>query len=367
MGTRKEDLKALREMQSIKREFQEISEELAALDIEEINFDLCCDEYKTNHLEECKGEKEAALKKVPEEFYQRREAAVKKYAILPWIGIAAGIAVVLLASNYAGLGLLIGIAGFVVKSIIKASISKSIEAELSKKMDELEAEYDAKLEKAFDEDEAEELRYQSDLENAIQKLREENQPEREKLEQQREACEKKLDEIRIISYDDMDNIDALIKILDSGRADNVKEALLIVDEQKRQEEEAEKRHRREEAEAERRRQEEERIRLASTPGTVHVRIGSINTYSGLLKTVRNAIYFDGTNYGPGDANGTTTFQLNPGAHNVYGQLEEAGYLFTSPNQSFTLPGGGDVYIKIMIKNAAARIYLCSSESEFLSN
>ena len=61
----------------------------------------------------------------------------------------------------------------------------------------------------------------------------------------------------------MKNIPALINLLESNRADNIKEALLALDEQIRKETEAKERRRREEAEIKRQRQAEEAARKSA--------------------------------------------------------------------------------------------------------
>ncbi|MBQ5601266.1 MAG: hypothetical protein IIU77_00410 [Clostridia bacterium] len=367
MDTRKEDIKTLQEMQSIQRELKNISQGLKRLDEIEDNVTVDENQYRMTNAIECEENKEKAITESFDVFIKKQKAATAKFSFAPWVGLAAGIAVIILSKEIAWLGMILFVLGFVIKGIASSVISKQISKEQDAAISKIEAEYKTKLEKAKEEDEEEENRYYNDLEIAREKCREHNKAAREKLENQQKEYENNLDKIRVISDDDMKNIPALIKILEGNRADNIKEALLVMDEQKRQEKEAEERRRREEAEEKRRRKAEEEARLATMPGTVHIRIGSINTYSGNLQTVRNAIYFDGALYGAGDANGTTTFQLNPGAHNVYAQLQEAGYIFTSPNQTFTLPGNGHVYLKVMIKNARAVISLCSSESDFWSN
>lgn len=142
---------------------------------------------------------------------------------------------------------------------------------------------------------------------------------------------------------DPDIIDELLDLLESHRADNIKEALLERDREKRRLEQE-----RQAAIA------AEAARKASMPGKVYVRIGSINTYSGALQTVANNIYVDGASYGAGNANGSV-IQLNPGPHNIYAQLQEAGYIFTTPTYSFYLEGEGSIRLKIMIKNAVPMI------------
>lgn len=372
MNTRNEDIKTLQEMQTIQRELQNVSKALKQLDKSENDVSIDYNQYKTHHADECEMERDDALKESADAFTKQKKSAVAKLSLIPWIGIAAAIAIIVFVKNV-WLGISIGILGFIIKSIPKHIISKRISKEANAEAAKITAAYKIKLDKALEEDEKEKHRYESDLKIAREKCREKNQSARETLEKQAKEYENNLNKIKIISDNDMENIPMLINILKGNRADNIREALLFLDEQKRRKKEEEIRRkeeaerRRQAEEAERRRQAEKAARLASMPGTVHVRIGSINTYSGKLQTVRNSIYFDGAHYGPGDATGTTTFQLNPGIHNVYAQLQEAGYIFTSQNLSFTLPGNGDVYVKIIIKNARASIYLCSSESDFWSN
>ena len=284
------------------------------------------------------------------------------FFLVPFVGIAGAFAVAFLTKIYV-LAAVIFIASFIVAPIWASVIKKRTLAERDQAIRKISKEYDQKYKQALKEDEAERSRYYDDLSAACDKYHEAHRHERERLESEKAEYKKELAKIRIISESDMPNIHQLIRILESNRASNIKEALLELDNQKRLGEEKKRR----EAEEQRRRIAEEEARRANMPGRVHVRIGSINTYSGALQTVRNTIYFDGAQYGFGDATGNTVFQLNPGVHNIYAQLAEAGYVFTTPTQSFMLPGSGDVYLKIAIKNARANVYLCSSESDYWSN
>ncbi len=366
MNTKNEDIQALQEMRIIQRELQTISKGLQNLDKSEDDIDIDYNNYNTHHAEQCEAEKKDAVKQSEASFIKKKKSSVRKFSLLAWLSLAAGIAIIAIFKEVL-LGWIVAPVGLIVKIIAKKIISKKISKESATEIARIEAEYKIKLEKAIEEDKKEDSRYDSDWEAALKNLREKNEPARIKLEKQKQEYEDKLNKIRIISDNDMKNIPALINILESNRADNIKEALLVMDEQIRRENEEKEKRRREEAEIKRQRQAEEAARLASLPGTVHIRIGSINTYSGKLQTVRNNIYFDGALYGAGDASGATTFQLNPGVHNVYAQLQEAGYIFTTPNQTFNLSGNGDVYLKIMIRNARASITLCSSSSDFMSN
>ncbi len=366
MSTKQEDIQTLKEMQIIQRELQTISKGLQNLDKIEDNVSLDYADYDTRHVSRCEFEKEYAIEQAKGVFNKKRKSNVRVFSIFAWLCLAAGIAIIAIF-KIVWLGLVVAPLGFIVKIIASSIISKQNSRKVADEIAKIEAEYKNKLEKAKEEDKKEDDRYDSDFAAALRKQRDENQPARTKLEKQKKEYEDKLKKIRIISDADMKNIPALINLLESNRADNIKEALLTLDEQIHKENEAREKRRREEAEAKRQRQAEEAARLASMPGTVHIRIGSINTYSGKLQTVRNNIYFDGALYGSGDANGATTFQLNPGVHNVYAQLQEAGYIFTTPNQTFTLTGNGNVYLKVMIRNARASITLCSSASEFMSN
>lgn len=364
MSTREQDIKTLQEMQLIRRKIENVSSKISKLVEDEYDVDIDHNQYSTHHVEEYKEEKEAKLRESFDKYIQKEKSAKSKIAFIPWLGIAAGVAIIALLNN-AALGVVVAVLGFVIKAIIKSSVCKPIKKEAEAEAAKIEKEYEVKIEQGWEEDEKEEERYLADIEAEIERRKEADQPERDKLEASLEEYENELNKIKIISDDDMENIPTLISILEGHRADNIKEALLVMDEQKRREKEDEEKRRKEAAEKEKLRQEQEAARLASMPGRVHIRIGSINTYSGKLQTVRNAIYIDGANYGAGDASGDTTLQLNPGAHNMYAQLQEAGYIFTTPTQSFNLSGNGDVYVKIKIKNAVPMITLCSSKSDFM--
>lgn len=366
MSTKQEDIQTLKEMQIIQRELQTISKGLKNLDEMENDVSIDYADYDTTHVICCESKKEQAIAQTKDTYFKKRKSSVRIFKILAWLCLAAGIAVIAVF-KIVWLGFVIAPSGFIIKIIASSIISKKNSRKAAAEIAKIEVEYKTKIEQAKEEDKKEDARYESDFAAALRKIRDENQPARIKLEKQKKEYEEKLEKIKVISDDDMKNIPALINLLESNRADNIKEALLALDEQIRKENEAKERRRREEAEAKRQRQEAEAARLASMPGTVHIRIGSINAYSGKLQTVRNNIYFDGALYGSGDANGATTFQLNPGVHNVYAQLQEAGYIFTTPNRSFTLTGNGDVYLKIMIKNARASISECNSSYEFMSN
>ncbi len=362
MDTRKQDLEALQEMQRIKGKIDRIDRSLAEIErgIDSVYIDE--DLYDTNHAEECEREEAEKQEKTTNEYAKKQKGKLSLLFFVPFVGIAVTFAVAFLTKIYF-LAAILFIASFIVAPILASVIKKRILAEREEAIRKISKEYEEKLKQARKEDEKKQHRYTDDLSAAYRKYHEEHRDERERLEAEKAECKKELANIRIISESDMPNINQLIRLLESNRASNVKEALQELDNQQRLAEEKKRR----EAEEKKRRKAEEEARRAAMPGRVHVRIGSINTYSGALQTVRNTIYFDGAQYGYGDATGNTVFQLNPGVHNVYAQLAEAGYLFTTPTQSFVLQGDGDAYLKITIRNARANIYLCSSESDFWSN
>ena len=366
MDLRNEDIQVLQEMQAIQRKLQAISDDLEELDADEylVIESIDKEQYNTGHANACLAEEKQKKQDVFDTYERKKKNTSRILWLVPVCGVAACLIIMALATHLGMLAVLIAILSFVVRAILVAIIKKTISDKCHDVICGIENEYKIKQKEAEAKDSDEQRRYNSDLEAARQKRREENQPAREELIKQKKEYESRLKQIKTISDADMKKIPTLIKILESNRADNIKEALAVMNEQERQGKEAENKRRKEAEEAKRRHKAEEDARLATMPGTVHVRIGSINTYTKKLQTVRNTIYFNGAPYGMGDASGMTTFQLNPGAYNVFAQLEEAGYLFTSPTQSFTLPGNGHVYLKIMIRNARAGIYLCSSEADF---
>lgn len=367
MDTRKEHIEALKEMQGLQSKIKRIDKSLAQLSKDESKVDIEARDYKTDHADRLRDKRDYNKFQIVEKYNEKKKQETAKFKFIPWIGVAVGIALAVFVQIF--LGIIVLIAGFVVKKVLASSVNKNINKECDAALDVEDKEYESKLDEAERLDEAEQERYERDLAQARKERKAANKEEREKLEAEKKACKQKFESVRIISDSDMPDINRLISILESNRADNIKEALLELDNERRRAEEERRRReeeRRRREEEERRRREEEAARLAMMPGKVHVRIGSINTYSGRLQTVANVIYIDGAAYGAGDATGATVFQLNPGPHSVYAQLKEAGYIFTTPTQSFVLPGSGDVYIKVAIRNARATISLCSSMSDMMS-
>ena len=359
MDTRKEDIKTLQEMWELQKNIQRIIKKLAQLDNSEANVAVSRTQYDTTHEVKCNNEKKETRQQIADTYISKEKKAVSKFSFVPWIGIAGGIAVAFFAKEWLlAIGLVI--LGFILKYIITRPISKKIIKEHEDEQLKLEKEFETRLKIAKEEDKKEELRYRNDVESARQEQRDANRSKREELRSEKKQHEEMLKKIQIIPTKDMDNIPMLLDILESCRADNIKEALLEMDKQKRRIEE-------EKREEEKRRQAEEDARLAAMPGKVHIRIGSVNSNSGKLQTKRNSIYIDGVAYGFGNANAATTFQLNPGPHNIYAQIQEVGNIYTTPTQSFVLNGDGNVYVKIKLVNLRPIIRLCSSMSDLMED
>lgn len=352
MDQRMQDISTLREMQELQDKMNEISCSLDELDRDVDDVEIDDSQYDIGNVDECERLKESAISENDQKYLQKYEKATGKFIVIPIVAIAAAIVVFILTKDLL-LGAVIAGAGFVLRSIVKAPIERRIEKEAADAANVIRDEYVPKLEEARVKDEKEMKRYEKDLKEAQEKCREEQKPRREELKTELTKAKQRFKEIKILSEKDMEDLDMIIDMLESRRADNVKEALLEVDKEKRRQEEEE-----------RRRQEAEAARLASLPGTVFLRVGSINTRTGKLQTVRNQVYVDGVPFGVSSAEGSS-IQLNPGPHSIYAELEEAGYLFTSPTQSFVLSGSGKEYIKIMIKNARAGIYVCKSVDELM--
>ena len=311
MSKREEDIQALYKMQQILKNVEKIDKQLGELDEKENNVTIDWSLYETCHESNCEAEKELKRKENFEKFQAKKKAALAKFWFVPVIFAVAAVVFSILTKKWV-IGVAIFVLGFIVKWLMGLPTSNRISKEADLEAKRIMDEYELKLEEAKKADEEEELRYEKDLAAAREKCMAENQAKRQKLKEEKKACKDELEQNRVVSDSDVENIPALLRFLESNRADNIKEALQALDEEKRRVEE-EKRRRAEEA---RRRAEAEAARLAAMPGKVHVRIGSINTYSGKLQSVRNTIYIDGSPYGYGDASGGTVFQLNPGLHSM---------------------------------------------------
>ena len=362
---RKQDIATLREMQGLLGSIGDLQSEMNALCKEIKNCGVKHSDYATHNEEETEVAKKEETDQEVERWLKTEKAAKAKFKWIFWVALAAGVAVIALLKNIWA-GILVAVAGYILPKILEAPAVKRCRKEHSEERTAIEKKYEKLLEEARKKDEDEEARYDADCEAERAKKEAEAAPRKSALQSEIDAKKSRYDEISIVSKKDLDRdpdiIEKLLDLMEGSRADSVKEALLELDREKRRQEEA----RLAAIAAERARQAAEQARLAAMPGKVTIRIGSINTYSGALQAVRNTIYVDGAPYGSGSPS-PAVIQLNPGPHAIYAQLQEAGYIFTTPTHSFNLQGNGNVYLKIMIKNARAAIYPCSTEQELLSD
>ena len=343
---RKQDIATLRQMLVLQNEIDEIIDEIDSIEVGLQDCDVDPDDYKTDREDETQARKTEELAQLFAQYEAKEKAATAKAKWIFWGIFAVGILVAAVLKEFL-VGVIIVIAAFIVKKIMEAPAKKQVHEAYDQEAAQVAKKYEKLLEEAKAQDDAEQERYENDFAEKMAQQRAEAEPELKALEEKKAALEKEYEQIRIVSQRDMDKdpdiIDELLDLLESHRADNIKEALLERDREKRRLEQE-----RQAAIA------AEAARKASMPGKVYVRIGSINTYSGALQTVANNIYVDGASYGAGNANGSV-IQLNPGPHNIYAQLQEAGYIFTTPTYSFYLEGEGSIRLKIMIKNAVPMI------------
>ena len=258
------------------------------------------------------------------------------------------------------ISLLIVVIGFIVYCILNSVAEKPINAAFEKEQKEMQQKQKKRLEEAEKADEDALTRQQEDCDAAYDAVIAKNQDKLDAM----EAAQKEFNEITLLSQADLEKDLGLIKkvleLMEGSRADSVKEALQELDRRECEAEAARRAAEMARLEAERR----ERERLASMPGRLHMYVGSINTYSGNLQSVRNEVYVDGVLYGMATSTGSV-IQLNPGPHTVFVKMLDAGYLFTTPSRSIDLHGNGDLYMKAMIKNAVPSLTVGHSESDIL--
>ena len=167
--------------------------------------------------------------------------------------------------------------------------------------------------------------------------------------------------MNLLSFEDVDQkpelISQMLRLIESGRADNVKECFRLIDEEEyRKKEEARRR-----AEEEQRREEE---RKRNSPGRVYVYVGEPRS-GGEWKVPRNEITIDGQSYGPG----TIPYKeivLQPGWHTICVAIQYTSeYIYRSDTIQFNLDGCGEKYYQFFIESPhrGVEIKECASRSD----
>lgn len=355
---KKQEIKAMRRMRELRASIAQATKNLKNLKNEYQNYKLPEDGFALYHFsqisEKCKEEKKTAR----EPLVSAQDKAETKCMWVFFLAVAGSIALGIIRKSF-WLGLLTAAASFALYVVADALIKKAYEKKRIKLHRQIDEKYQAALKEAKELDAREREHYDAALKEKQEEKKAEAAPKIQELERHIDQMEEEYRQISLISEKDIkkdaDIIDKVLDLMESNRADTVKEALQEIDREKQ-------RKAREAKEA----MERELARQASLPGKVYFCVGSINTYSGKLQSVRNTIYVDGAPYGAGSPM-LSSIQLNPGPHSIYAQIEEAGYIFTTATYSFNMEGNGSIYLKIMIKNARAVIYPYATEKDLLND
>ncbi len=329
---RAQDLTSLKRMKEIcseidglKLKIEHMEEEIDKYSVSDVKDEV----FEVDNFDKVKAEMEAEKQRFVRSF--KCNTACKKLAIAFLI---SGIAVFIFAdppiSAYGGIaGIVIAVIFGILQSIINSNHSKQGDIELARIKDI----YDKKSAEALDMDLAEGERFRLYKENKFASVRAEIKDIQSKI----INLEKEYDNVSVISKEDIkadpDIVDKMIRLIESRRADSIKECFAILDEEKR----------RALAEAEAfRRAEEERIR--NSPGTVHVMAVRRNTYDKKYEVVRNLIEIDGQDYGSAGLP-YKSIQLMPGFHTIRVHTQSTSEVYSSNVIQFNLKGGEDIYYK----------------------
>ncbi len=201
------------------------------------------------------------------------------------------------------------------------------------------------LKEAEEKDIAEEKRYERDIANAKRENKERIQPQIDANTVEGKRLRKEFESVSILGEKDEKHLSRVIDLMKSSRADSVKEALQMVDEELRREEE---KHRREEQEAiEKAKKEAEE--KAKRPGFVEVLVLEVKGVTGA-----NAVYIDGVEYGCAPCK----IPVSNGCHTAFLKMQvnyaRAGYrLFQSPVVNFDVAPDKTTTLKFSLDGVKA--------------
>lgn len=214
-----------------------------------------------------------------------------------------------------GIALAISVPWCVVSHIVSRSRQKAVEQK-----------YIDLLKEAEKKDAEEQARYERDIANAKRENKERIQPQIDANTVEGKRLRKEFESVSILGEKDEKHLSRVIDLMKSSRADSVKEALQMVDEELRREEEKRRREEQEAIEKAKKEAEEK----AKRPGFVQVLVLEVKGVTGA-----NAVFIDGVEYGCAPC----TIPISNGCHTAFLKMQVnyagAGYrLFQSPVVNF---------------------------------
>ena len=201
------------------------------------------------------------------------------------------------------------------------------------------------LKEAAEKDAEEEKRYERDVAKAKRENKERIQPQIDANTAEGKRLRKEFESISILGEEDEKHLSRVIDLMKSGRADSVKEALQMVDDDVRRQEEKRRREEQEAAEKAKKEAEEK----AKRPGFVEVLVLEVKGVTGA-----NAVYIDGVEYGCAPCK----IPVSNGCHTAFLKMQvnyaRAGYrLFQSPVVNFDVAPDKTTTLKFSLDGVKA--------------
>lgn len=290
----------------------------------------------------------ALLRERQDRIYEE-QANVKNHSWLVWCIFAVSLILSFLSGNWliAYLIFYLGIPACIITVIIGKKKKNAKKEKIALRLTQA---YASKIEAAERADKAAEVAYQKAVDSERAKRTAEVQPKLDNIEHQLRLHRQNFMNLNVLSFNDVDEdpelLSKMLRLIESGRADSVKECYQLIDEEKyRQEEE--------------KRREEERKR--NSPGKIYVYVGEPR--SG--KVPRNEITIDGQSYGPG----TIPYKeivLQPGWHTICVAIQYiSDTIYRSDAFQFELEGCGEKYYQFFIESPhrGVEIKECASRSD----
>ena len=240
---------------------------------------------------------------------------------------------------------IVAIIGIITVLIINAPAKKKHTEACSK----IQSRYVSIIEEAKEKDNEQSNKFNSLKEAELETRRKERQPEIDKINAEINNLQKEISNMNVLAEKDYEHVDRLIEIIENYDADSITGAFRFMKEEERREEEA----------------------RAKAPGKIILFVGDYNSATRVYQSVRNAVYFDGKDYGPAGFP-RQEYLLEPGAHTV----QVAAQIRLGPDEykiinstpiSFVLDGSSTKYFQFRCERLVLIGSECNSELDFPRN
>ena len=353
--TRLEVLSKLRSAKNELDAIERLQSEKNKLEAYKKDTSISAHAYKTNSAAELVADRQKNI--------DRAWSEIKANTWISWLLMIVGVAIAFGANKlgYGGVFAPIILGSIAVFFISRFILKKRESSRHSHIFDEIYQKYEKKIADAERNDQLAEAAYHKAVAADQAKRAAEVQPKLDNIEHQIRLHRQNFINMNLLSFEDVDQkpelISQMLRLIESGRADNVKECFRLIDEEEyRKKEEARRR-----AEEEQRREEE---RKRNSPGRIYVYVGEPRS-GGEWKVPRNEITIDGQSYGPG----TIPYKeivLQPGWHTICVAIQYTSeYIYRSDTIQFNLDGCGEKYYQFFIKSPhrGVEIKECASRSD----